>query len=730
MIDLSTLNAAQREAVTAGDGSTLVVAGAGSGKTRTLVHRLVWLVEQGLDPAHMLLLTFTRKASQEMLLRAQGLLNADFRAVQGGTFHGFAYSVLRQYRPAWAHGPVTIMDPSDCASLLQQCRETLKIAKGSRLFPKSQTILSLFSKSRNKEMSLGELLHRESPHLLQYEDELQSLAAAYTAARREHNLLDYDDLLFELELLLNEKGEEAEILDVLRRRFKHVLVDEYQDTNRVQARLVQLLAGNGGNVMAVGDDAQSIYAFRGADIRNILHFPQLFPKTRIIRLEENYRSTRPVLDIANAVLAGATMGYAKNLFTRKTEGAAVRLLRPLSDLTQARLVARRIEELLLEHPAHEIAVLFRAGFHSYHLEVELTRAAVPFRKYGGLKYTEAAHIKDLLAYVRLIINPLDMPAFQRVAGFNAGVGPKTAQKMYAAAANGETEKLYTLCKKFPNMLNDLSVLSELRHNPPSPQACLTRLMSLYQDRLESNYPDDWPRRLQGLEELRHIAATYDALDAFISDLSLENPTEERETEGGVVLSTIHSAKGLEWNAVIVLDLVEDRFPSRRAALCPEDFEEERRLMYVACTRARQQLDLSAPVALYDRQRGGSNAVMISPFLQELSSEMYEVWQESVAGVLAKQKNNTTMSWQTPHKAQYAYRASTDTSPLSDIDACDVPMPNAVLSAGSKEHPCGFCRHKIFGRGKVVERLDGEKCRVNFPGLGLKVIMTAFLTFEE
>ena len=351
MIDISTLNPAQLEAVTAPDGPVLVIAGAGSGKTRTIVHRLAWLAEQGVPASDMLLLTFTRKASREMLLRATDLLGYSIGGVHGGTFHSFAFSVLRQYRPAWAEGPVTVMDSADSASAIQQCKERLKVGKGDRSFPKTQTIIGLLSKARNKEISIGDVLQRDAQHLLPHADALESIGEAYRGYRRQHGLLDYDDLLFELEDLLKgdpETGREG-LAGRFRERYRYIMVDEYQDTNRVQARLVRLLAGEAGNVMAVGDDAQSIYAFRGADVRNILDFPKLFPGTRVIRLEENYRSTQPVLDVANAVLAPASEGFRKNLFTTREntpKTPRVRLVRPMSDLTQANVVAARVEELL------------------------------------------------------------------------------------------------------------------------------------------------------------------------------------------------------------------------------------------------------------------------------------------------------------------------------------------------------------------------------------------------
>lgn len=496
MIDYAqALNEAQLEAVTAGDGPVLVVAGAGSGKTRTIVYRLAWLAEHGVAPDAILLLTFTRKAAREMLQRAGLLLGQGLSGVQGGTFHSFAYSVLRHWRPAWLEGrPFTVMDSADITALIRQCRETLGMGKGDRGFPKTASVAAWLSKARNKELPLEEVLRREAFHLLPYADALTRLGQAYDAARRDRGLLDYDDLLFELEALLAANGPAAQ---ALRRRFSHVLVDEYQDTNLVQARIVRLLAGPldagpaGGsdgagdaapapcNVMAVGDEAQSIYAFRGANVRNILDFPKLFPGTRVIRLEENYRSVRPVLDVANSLLAHAAESFRKTLFTRRQGGEAVRLITPLSDETQAALVTRRIAELLKTHLPHEIAVLFRAGFHSFALEVALKRAGIPFRKYGGLRFVEAAHIRDVVAFARLALNPLDGLAFARVAGMHKGIGPKTVERLHAALRTGEPAVVDKAFARFPELAADLAFIDGLRNRRPTPADFFDQVLDHY-----------------------------------------------------------------------------------------------------------------------------------------------------------------------------------------------------------------------------------------------------------
>ena len=741
MIDISTLNPAQLEAVTAPDGPVLVIAGAGSGKTRTIVHRLAWLAEQGVPASDMLLLTFTRKASREMLLRATDLLGYSIGGVHGGTFHSFAFSVLRQYRPAWAEGPVTVMDSADSASAIQQCKERLKVGKGDRSFPKTQTIIGLLSKARNKEISIGDVLQRDAQHLLPHADALESIGEAYRGYRRQHGLLDYDDLLFELEDLLKgdpEAGREG-LAERFRERYRYIMVDEYQDTNRVQARLVRLLAGEAGNVMAVGDDAQSIYAFRGADVRNILDFPKLFPGTRVIRLEENYRSTQPVLDVANAVLAPASEGFRKNLFTTKEntpKTPRVRLVRPMSDLTQANVVAARVEELLDRYQAKEIAVLFRAGYQSYHLEVALSKRGIKFRKYGGLRYAEAVHVKDVVAFVRLAINPLDMPSFERVAGLSKGVGTKTAEKIYHVAAQGDFDALRKACTKYPDLWSDMLLLDKLREHNLTPAALIEMVIEHYTPRLQAIFPDDWPRRQQGLSELAHIASAYTDLGQFVADLSLETPeddADEFDEAGRVVLSTIHSSKGLEWDAVILLDLVEDRFPSRHALVRPEDFEEERRLMYVACTRAREDLELFVPATLYSRQNGGNEPATPSPFVRELPFSALEEWQEGYTGRISKRSTSFAgdPAFSRPSLDIPRELANPNAGRVKGVFPPPViPEAKGDRAASKGGAGCGYCRHKVFGRGKIVEQLPPDKCRVNFPGFGLKVILSAFLTLEE
>ncbi|MDR0828203.1 MAG: ATP-dependent helicase [Desulfovibrio sp.] len=776
------LNEAQLEAVTSLDGPVLVIAGAGSGKTRTIVYRLARLVETGVPASSILLLTFTRKAAREMLERARQLLGysdlpglssaftggpfaSNFPAqgissMQGGTFHSYAFSVLRIFRP-WDQGRnITVMDSHDILSALQHCREEHKIGKGDRSFPRNQTINALLSKSRNKETPIEEVIRRDAYHLFGHCEAISDLYSAYAIYKKEKNLLDYDDLLFSLEDVLRQR---PEALAYCRERHQYVMVDEYQDTNAVQARIVALLAGLGGasgpggealfagqeggngescvgiereesgrfsgNLMVVGDDAQSIYAFRGANVRNILNFPILCPGVKIIRLEENYRSTQPILDLSNAVLSHASEGYAKRLFTRRGGGKLPCVVRPLSDKSQAAFVAGRILELLHDYKAEDIAVLFRAAFHSFALEALMNKLGLPFRKYGGIRYTDAAHIKDAMSYLRLVHNPLDFTAFHRVSELSRGIGPKTCLKIHQAILNGDLPLLNKEMQRHPDLAADLDLLERLRSGAFTPVELLSEVTEHYAPRLEEHYPDDYPRRMQDLEHLLQIASSYQELDVLLADLSLEDPEKGDETRGGLTFSTIHSAKGLEWEAVLILDLVEERFPSRHASVRPEDFEEERRLMYVACTRARSVLELYVPASIYDRAgSGGSMPAVPSPFVRELSPDLYREFQENYSGGLIEKKSsgadkNFLRSAFSSLPGEKEVRVKSASAVLAARATGEAPAPPDIAT-------CGFCRHRIFGRGKIVQQLPPDRVRVNFPGIGLKVIMSAYLSMED
>lgn len=717
------LNEAQFKAATAPAGNVLVVAGAGTGKTRTIVYRLAWLIEQGIVPESILLLTFTRKAAQEMLHRAEALLGHGLGSLSGGTFHSFAFGALRAHPPAWLEGRnFTLMDSADITQTIKQCKEDLKLGKKDSTFPKTQTIAALIGKSRNKEIPLPELLRQESYHLLPHAEDIAAISVAYQEYKRRHGLLDYDDLLFELENLL--KRNQFAAFD-LRSRIDHILVDEYQDTNLVQARIVKLLSEpantgeKGASVMAVGDEAQSIYAFRGANVRNILDFRKLFPDATIIALEHNYRSTQPVLNIANGILGNAVESFRKHLFTDKAGGSLPRLVRPFSDNSEAELVAQRIQELLATRRPSEIAVLFRAGFHSYGLEAALRKRGIPFQKYGGVRFVEAAHIKDVLAFARLAINPLDYPAFGRIAAMHKGIGPKTMASLQAALAGNDHVAMQKAFKRFPGFRQDLEFVDTMRG--AQPLIFFQQLLDYYRPRLEELYSDDWPSRLQGLEEILQMASSYESMDLFVADLALESGDDQTEPQDCLTLSTVHSAKGLEWDTVIILDAVEDRFPSRHAQCKPEDFEEERRLFYVACTRAKSNLEIYAPASIYTH--GGGAMTAQSPFLRELPVSLFDTHVESYGGVVRA----------APRDAQHP--ATTMQQPVGSMEHksrafLQSPSASSLPKEEQGEKLRNHCRHRIFGRGKIIKKLDDNRIKVDFPGFGEKVILAEYLMPEE
>ena len=694
------LNDAQREAVQTTEGPVLVIAGAGSGKTRTIVYRLAHLVQQGVDPAQILLLTFTRKAAQEMLFRAETILGRPLTGTSGGTFHSFAYAVLRQNaQDLGFDAGFTLMDRADSENICKEVKDDLKLGKGDRSYPKKGTLLDMVTKSRNKELTIEALLEKEAYHLSPYLEDFNEIAAGYARFKREHALVDYDDLLFHLDNLL---ADNEPLRNQLQARYRYIMVDEYQDTNLVQARIVRHLAGDKGNVMAVGDDAQSIYAFRGANVANILEFPKIFEGTKIIRLEKNYRSVQPILDLTNEILKGAATKFDKTLYSDLKSDALPEVVHPLSDQTQARLIVDQILELGRKYMLHDVAVLFRAGYQSFPLEVALTRVGIDYQKFGGIRFHEAAHIKDVLSYLRLVRNHLDLLAWQRALDHVKGVGPKTVTKIYQAVNSRDEKYLGKMFKKYEPLKELFDELDVLRAMPSKPSAVLERILAFYQPILIEKYPDDYPKRQAGLEQLSQIAVSYSDMDQFLGDLSLDgDPDEEKRKENAVVLSTVHSAKGLEWSAVIIIDLVEDRFPSRKAMQRAEDLEEERRLMYVACTRAKECLKLFVPGSVYNRSSGMSDPTLPSPFVLELPGDIYVRRTESYGGGL--------------NHSQPSAQATPDPEERATSSA---PKPNPTKF--------GFCRHKIFGKGKIIAQPEPNKFKVNFPGFGIKTIIGDYL----
>ena len=596
------LNAAQLGAVMSHEGPLLVIAGAGSGKTRTLVYRVARLVETGVSPERILLLTFTRKASGEMLERAAGLADERCRFVSGGTFHSLAHRVLRSYAALLGFGNnFTVLDRSDMEEVIQSLVHEMLIDKGAGRFPKRATLANILSKAANLECSIEALMEQEYSQFLEHVSQVRKLKETYRAYKKENQLMDYDDLILLFRQVL---AEHEDIRRLLSEQYRYVMVDEYQDTNAIQADIVKWLAFAHRNVMVVGDDAQSIYSFRGANYKNMFEFPKLFSETRIIRLEQNYRSTQPILNLTNALMEQAEKKYTKCLFTERQGGARPTVVDARTEPEQAMFVCRAIKEQLHSGRAlKDVAVLFRAAYHSFELEVELARQGIPFVKYGGFKFMESAHIKDLLAHLRVVANREDSVSWGRILRLIKNIGQGRSQAivnwMRENRAVPSQVQEWPGAGKSDNGLNALSdLLVKLAGKDLKPEGAIELAMQYYEPILKEKF-DDFPRRQKDLEQLLPMASRYQRLRSFLDDLALEPPgslTDMNPDQRGecLTLSTVHSAKGLEWAVVFVIWASEGYFPSARSSQSEEGIEEERRLMYVAATRAKDQLILCYP----------------------------------------------------------------------------------------------------------------------------------------
>ncbi len=750
------LNASQYRVVSAGAGPMLVIAGAGTGKTRTIVYRLAWLIEHGAAPWNILLLTFTRKAAKEMLDRAQVLLNGDLRGLTGGTFHSLAYRLLRQYKPDWLEGhSFTVMDATDQQDMLKRIKDEKNIGKGVKGFPKIQAIMGYISKARNKETELADVVRKEAQHLAGFTGELEEMQEAYSQSKRDACVLDYDDLLFELEDLLKNN---AEVRRILQEQYQHILVDEYQDTNLVQARLIRLLAGDlqdGRTVMAVGDEAQSIYSFRGATVRNILDFPDLFPGSKVIALEKNYRSVQSVLDVANKIMSCSDESYAKKLEAVREEDLAVHTVKCGTDYDQGKFVARFIASQIKDkgRKPSEFAVLFRVGHQSFQTEGELTALGIPYRKYGGLRYQESSHVKDFLAYLNFIVNPDNELAFARLACMHDKVGVKTAKKMFAALNDGTARS--RMEKKYPGFFEELKQLESLRERQDAMavQDTMSQVMDLYEPHFEELYPDDYPVRKHGLEELHAMAQGMEILDLFLAEMQLDSVDKKEDDEEVVTLSTIHSAKGLEWDTVIVLDLVDGRFPSRFADIRKDIMEEERRLMYVACTRAMNSLYLCYYKACSQYGQGleycdPSNFLdeifdisAVSRCVGDSSGHLYCSGQGAKGSkpAAAQAKNAGTRTDEKAGKEPFTDSFADSSrfakqSPATEGSARTGEsgqfVPASSCLAAIRRGSIKKCRHRIFGEGDILGYEEPDKLAVRFPAHGKKVIVASYLFVQD
>ncbi len=628
------LNPAQYEAASAVEGSYLIIAGAGTGKTRTLVYRVSRLVEIGYDPKSIVLLTFTRKAASEMMNRAAILLDNRCSKIQGGTFHSFANLTLRKYaQAAGLDSSFTILDQGDSEDVINLIRSQAGLISKEKRFPNKETLFKVFSLSVNTGRAVEEIIIENYPHFEEQLDKILGIQKIYTEYKRKNNLLDYDDLLvYHRDFLVSLSPAAKSFLSTL----NFIMVDEYQDTNKLQAEVVKGLTQLRNNVMVVGDDSQSIYAFRGANFKNIIEFPKLFPGTKIIKLEENYRSIQPILDFTNQIIKGAVEKYDKHLYTHKSGGNLPVIIAASTENLQSKFIVEKILDLREEGvPLGEIAVLFRSSFFSFDLEIELTKANIPFLKFGGMKFVETAHIKDVLAFLRIAANPKDVVSWYRVLLLHEGVGPKTAQKILDELATAHltikgNPDAVTNFRYNENIARLFHLLYQLHTKQMLPSEKAQLVVDYYYPLFKEKY-DDYNKRYKDLEIFLNITENYKSLDSLLADMAIEpvidsvidieSPDKEEEY---LTLSTIHSAKGLEWHTVFIIHAVEGYFPSSRSVESLEQLEEERRLMYVASTRAKQNLFVTYPMNLFDRAAGMTFSKP-SRFITEMNPDLAEGW---------------------------------------------------------------------------------------------------------
>ena len=629
------LNEEQYQVVTQGDGPCLVLAGAGSGKTRTLVYRVAYLLEKGVDPKNILLVTFTNKAAREMTGRLELLLKDQVKGLWSGTFHHIGNRLLRTYGQAIGLNPnFNILDNEDSKSLIKACRQSVSLPN-DKYFPKADLIHKIISLSVNSKNNISDLINRRFSQIDEnYIPLIEKIGNLYQARKKQANALDFDDLLSEWNRLLLES---ESVREKLAKQFKYILVDEYQDTNYIQGEIINHLAGDDQNVLVVGDDSQSIYSFRGAVVENILDFPKNFSQTKTFKLEINYRSTPEILGLANESIRHNRHKFDKKLRTHKKSGERPALVALDSVDSQADFICQRILDLQKEQRINlnEIAVLFRAHFQSLELELAMNKRNIPYVMRGGLRFFEQAHIKDVVAYLRILANHLDEVSWVRILQLQTGIGPATVDLIWqnirqVGSLKQILEKSFNLPLKAAGGWTEArNILLKLYSLEPSGLSALieTILTFGYQKMVRNNFENS-EDRLADLEQLAIFADRYDSLDKFLVDTALgENFKGSKLVENkesileAVILSTIHQAKGLEWKAVFIISLLDGQFPNAKAFDNYQDLEEERRMFYVASTRAQDQLYLTYPI--FSSYTGQINQV--SQFVKELPKNVYEKW---------------------------------------------------------------------------------------------------------
>jgi len=641
------LNDQQRAVVTCADGHKLVIAGAGSGKTRTLTYRVAYLLANGVAPSDILLVTFTNKAAREMLGRVGQLTQLEPHRLWGGTFHSVGARLLRRHAELLGYtDSFSILDEGDQRDLLRLCTTDLQVPVEQKRFPSPRVLAGLFSLQVNTRTPLDDLLAERYSRFLDWSEAIHEIGERYVARKRAANAMDYDDLLHRWLQLLQEHD------DVRRRyreQFAHILVDEYQDTNIVQAEIVEAMAGEGGNLMVVGDDSQSIYAFRGANYDNILRFPERNPNTEVFKLETNYRSTPQILALTNASIQHNLDQHQKTLRARRADGMLPALVPCSYPEQEAAFIAERILQLRDEGVAlSDIAVLYRAHAHRLNVETTLLRYDIPYEVRGGLRFFEQAHIKDVVAHLRIIENPHDEVAFRRVMLLQAGVGNVTADRIWRQISGRVTDgeslvegladvavSAQLTAKARPGWTGFVKMMGETCAAAGEPDVAIRGILeACYEDYVAAKF-DNFESRIEDLQQLAVFATQYESLRSLLEELLLLGELYGQDVasrghggpddDAAIVLSTIHQAKGLEWHTVFIIHLLEGFFPSPRALDEQAGEEEERRIFYVAMTRAREELCLSYPII----RPGGYGAAVVqqpSRFIQELPVDLHETWQ--------------------------------------------------------------------------------------------------------
>ncbi len=716
------LNPAQYEAVTTLEGPVLVIAGAGSGKTRTLVYRVAKLVSSGADPRSVLLLTFTRKAAQEMLDRAAALSNPKCRTVSGGTFHSLAHRVLRNHAERLGYkNTFTILDRSDMETIVHSLVPALDLPKGVARFPKRSTIANILSKAANVGLSIEDLMIREYGQFIHFTAEIDRLNKLYGIYKKDNQLMDYDDLILNFRRLLMEH---EDVRKELSRQYRYVMVDEYQDTNTIQSDIVYWMVREHQNIMVVGDDSQSVYSFRGADYRNMFEFPKKFPQTKLIKLEENYRSIQPILSFTNALMDQAGEKFTKCLFTKRQGTEQPSVVDAKTEPEQALFVCRYVERQLEQgRSLRDMAVLFRAGYHSFELEKELTRHGIHYVKYGGFKFLESAHIKDFLAHMRVVLNRDDSVSWVRILRLIKNVGQTKSQRiihwMKTEQIPPDRISQWPGAAKTDTGLKPLAALLAELSSKPKPAEASEKVMAYYKPLLMERF-DDHPRRQKELEQLIIMAGRYKTLRHFLDDLTLEPPTssvdvDPHKQQEALTLSTVHSAKGLEWPVVIIIWVMDGRFPSAMAYGNRADLEEERRLMYVAATRAEDQLILCYPgqesLPPWQMMEAGCRNGL-SPFIRDLPADVVRHESSGRSKLLFDRNRN---------------RAPRDSGDHQQV----IPRENHDLESGSTDLSQGDrVKHPAFGVGVVCKLAADDKIEVIFKNAGKKLLHLEYTTLEK